>query len=142
MRKCYLFFNRASSLLFLSAVVNQKYTVQVHDEYVMTGNTAVLKCQVRVLSTHLFHIHKMHLTSKLNFTQLPKQNAVQICLSWLTEVPSFSLSPHFLSLAGAQLHVGIRNGHRLGAGHRHASVSEHRHRRQVHGTIERRIVHK
>ncbi|XP_022215405.2 Down syndrome cell adhesion molecule-like protein Dscam2 isoform X3 [Drosophila obscura] len=27
-------------------VVNQKYTVQVHDEYVMTGNTAVLKCQV------------------------------------------------------------------------------------------------
>ncbi|XP_036340478.1 Down syndrome cell adhesion molecule-like protein Dscam2 [Rhagoletis pomonella] len=26
-------------------VVNQKYTVQVHDEYVMTGNTAVLKCQ-------------------------------------------------------------------------------------------------
>jgi len=28
------------------SVVNQKYTVQVHDEYVMTGNTAVLKCQV------------------------------------------------------------------------------------------------
>lgn len=27
-------------------VVNQKYTVQVHDEYVMTGNTALLKCQV------------------------------------------------------------------------------------------------
>ncbi|KAI9581533.1 hypothetical protein GQX74_012858 [Glossina fuscipes] len=27
-------------------IVNQKYTVQVHDEYVMTGNTAVLKCQV------------------------------------------------------------------------------------------------
>ncbi|KAH8350088.1 hypothetical protein KR067_006012, partial [Drosophila pandora] len=23
-----------------------KYAVQVHDEYVMTGNTAVLKCQV------------------------------------------------------------------------------------------------
>lgn len=27
-------------------VVSQKYNVQVHDEYVMTGNTAVLKCQV------------------------------------------------------------------------------------------------
>ncbi|XP_037045508.1 Down syndrome cell adhesion molecule-like protein Dscam2 isoform X1 [Bradysia coprophila] len=27
-------------------VVNQEYTVQVHDEYVMSGNTAVLKCQV------------------------------------------------------------------------------------------------
>lgn len=27
-------------------VVNQKYKVQVHDEYVMSGNTAVLKCQV------------------------------------------------------------------------------------------------
>lgn len=27
-------------------MVNQKYTVQVHDEYVMAGNTAVLKCQV------------------------------------------------------------------------------------------------
>ncbi|XP_055679736.1 cell adhesion molecule Dscam2 isoform X1 [Lutzomyia longipalpis] len=30
----------------VKGVVNQKYTVQVHDEYVMTGNTAVLKCQV------------------------------------------------------------------------------------------------
>lgn len=29
------------------SVVNQKYKVQVHDEYVMSGNTAVLKCQVR-----------------------------------------------------------------------------------------------
>lgn len=28
------------------SVVNQKYKVQVHDEYVMSGNTAVLKCQV------------------------------------------------------------------------------------------------
>uniref|UniRef100_A0A182M8Q5 Ig-like domain-containing protein n=1 Tax=Anopheles culicifacies TaxID=139723 RepID=A0A182M8Q5_9DIPT len=28
------------------AVVNQKYNIQVHDEYVMSGNTAVLKCQV------------------------------------------------------------------------------------------------
>lgn len=27
-------------------MVNQKYTVQVHDEYVMAGNTALLKCQV------------------------------------------------------------------------------------------------
>lgn len=31
---------------FSFAVVNQEYTVQVHDEYVMSGNTAVLKCQV------------------------------------------------------------------------------------------------
>ncbi|XP_065077714.1 cell adhesion molecule Dscam1 isoform X2 [Ochlerotatus camptorhynchus] len=30
----------------VKGVVNQKYNVQVHDEYVMTGNTAVLKCQV------------------------------------------------------------------------------------------------
>ncbi|XP_058987901.1 cell adhesion molecule Dscam2 [Musca domestica] len=30
----------------VKGVVNQKYTVQVHDEYVMAGNTAVLKCQV------------------------------------------------------------------------------------------------
>lgn len=30
-------------------VVNQKYKVQVHDEYVMSGNTAVLKCQVIIL---------------------------------------------------------------------------------------------
>lgn len=29
-----------------SSVVNQKYSVQVHDEYVLTGNTALLKCQV------------------------------------------------------------------------------------------------
>lgn len=27
-------------------MVNQKYAVQVHDEYVMVGNTAILKCQV------------------------------------------------------------------------------------------------
>uniref|UniRef100_A0A1B0GF86 Ig-like domain-containing protein n=1 Tax=Glossina morsitans morsitans TaxID=37546 RepID=A0A1B0GF86_GLOMM len=32
--------------IHVRGVVNQKYTVQVHDEYVMTGNTAVLKCQV------------------------------------------------------------------------------------------------
>lgn len=31
------------------SVVNQKYKIQVHDEYVMAGNTAVLKCQVRLL---------------------------------------------------------------------------------------------
>lgn len=31
---------------FFVSVVNQKYKVQVHDEYVMSGNTAVLKCQV------------------------------------------------------------------------------------------------
>ncbi|XP_055380718.1 cell adhesion molecule Dscam2 isoform X2 [Condylostylus longicornis] len=30
----------------MRGVVNQKYSVNVHDEYVMTGNTAVLKCQV------------------------------------------------------------------------------------------------
>ena len=30
----------------LIAVINQKYQVQVHDEYVISGNTAVLKCQV------------------------------------------------------------------------------------------------
>lgn len=30
----------------INLVVNQKYKVQVHDEYVMSGNTAVLKCQV------------------------------------------------------------------------------------------------
>ena len=29
-----------------STVINQKYSVQVHDEYVISGNTAVLKCQV------------------------------------------------------------------------------------------------
>lgn len=34
------------SLCLPVAVVNQKYTVQVHDEYVMVGNTALLKCQV------------------------------------------------------------------------------------------------
>lgn len=27
-------------------VINQKYSVQVHDEYVISGNTAVLRCQV------------------------------------------------------------------------------------------------
>lgn len=27
-------------------VIDQKYSVQVHDEYVIAGNTAVLKCQV------------------------------------------------------------------------------------------------
>lgn len=35
----------------LISVVNQKYNVQVHDEYVMSGNTAVLKCQVSVSTT-------------------------------------------------------------------------------------------
>ncbi|XP_070509703.1 cell adhesion molecule Dscam1 isoform X3 [Chironomus tepperi] len=30
----------------VKAVIDQKYTVQVHDEYVILGNTAVLKCQV------------------------------------------------------------------------------------------------
>lgn len=39
------------SLLFFISVVNQKYNVQVHDEYVMSGNTAVLKCQVSVSTT-------------------------------------------------------------------------------------------
>jgi len=28
------------------AVVKQKYDVQVYDEYVISGNTAVLRCQV------------------------------------------------------------------------------------------------
>jgi hypothetical protein len=28
------------------AVVKQKYDVQVHDEYVIAGNTAVLKCKI------------------------------------------------------------------------------------------------
>lgn len=32
--------------LFVLAVVKQKYDVQVYDEYVITGNTAVLRCQV------------------------------------------------------------------------------------------------
>ncbi|XP_031619714.1 Down syndrome cell adhesion molecule-like protein Dscam2 isoform X2 [Contarinia nasturtii] len=32
--------------VLVRGVVNQKYKVQVHDEYVMSGNTAVLKCQV------------------------------------------------------------------------------------------------
>lgn len=31
---------------FPFSVINQKYSVQVHDEYVICGNTAVLKCQV------------------------------------------------------------------------------------------------
>lgn len=49
--------------IFVS-VVNQKYKVQVHDEYVMSGNTAVLKCQVSsfvLKDTHinLFNIQKM-----------------------------------------------------------------------------------
>lgn len=53
-----------------------------------------------------------------------------------------SLSYHLFRLAGAELHVGICNGHRLGSGHGHASVSKHGHRWQVHGPIEWRIVHK
>ncbi|XP_055315262.1 cell adhesion molecule Dscam2 isoform X3 [Sitodiplosis mosellana] len=32
--------------VIVRGVVNQKYKVQVHDEYVMSGNTALLKCQV------------------------------------------------------------------------------------------------
>lgn len=32
--------------LFHFAVVKQKYEVQVYDEYVISGNTAVLRCQV------------------------------------------------------------------------------------------------
>jgi hypothetical protein len=31
---------------YLLAVVRQKYEVQVYDEYVISGNTAVLRCQV------------------------------------------------------------------------------------------------
>jgi hypothetical protein len=31
---------------YLVAVVKQKYEVQVYDEYVISGNTAVLRCQV------------------------------------------------------------------------------------------------
>jgi hypothetical protein len=31
---------------YLVAVVQQKYEVQVYDEYVISGNTAVLRCQV------------------------------------------------------------------------------------------------
>ncbi|KAK6630668.1 hypothetical protein RUM43_014657 [Polyplax serrata] len=37
--------DRNSTQYFLH-VVNQKYDVQVYDEYVVTGNTAVLRCQV------------------------------------------------------------------------------------------------
>lgn len=40
-----------SDVFILFAVVNQKYKVQVHDEYVMSGNTAVLKCQVTYVSS-------------------------------------------------------------------------------------------
>lgn len=45
-------------LVFHFAVVNQEYTVQVHDEYVMSGNTAVLKCQViwNVFVTSSFNV--------------------------------------------------------------------------------------
>lgn len=35
-----------SKEVHVKAVINQKYSVQVHDEYVISGNTAVLKCQV------------------------------------------------------------------------------------------------
>lgn len=89
------------------------------------------------------------LNKQIKFYSAAQQNADQICLSWLTpdspsplSLSSPSLSASTTGLAGAQLHVGIRNGDRLGAGHRHASVSEHGHRWQVHGAIERRIVHK
>lgn len=33
-------------LTWFLLVVNQKYDVQVFDEYVISGNTAVLRCQV------------------------------------------------------------------------------------------------
>lgn len=33
-------------MAFPFAVVKQKYDVQVHDEYVIAGNTAVLKCKI------------------------------------------------------------------------------------------------
>lgn len=38
----YIFLSRNVFLI----VIDQKYSVQVHDEYVIAGNTAVLKCQV------------------------------------------------------------------------------------------------
>lgn len=40
-----VFINVFHLLLFFS-VVKQKYDVQVYDEYVISGNTAVLRCQV------------------------------------------------------------------------------------------------
>ena len=40
MRKC------IDSYFVLVSVVKQKYEVQVYDEYVISGNTAVLRCQV------------------------------------------------------------------------------------------------
>lgn len=36
-------------------VVNQQYSVIVHDEYVMSGNTAILKCVVRFRIDSLLH---------------------------------------------------------------------------------------
>lgn len=33
-------------ILFLVSVIKQKYDIQVNDEYVIAGNTAVLKCKI------------------------------------------------------------------------------------------------
>ncbi|KAK6624798.1 hypothetical protein RUM44_011658 [Polyplax serrata] len=44
-KKRKIFFSN-KSIFRKSLVVNQKYDVQVYDEYVVTGNTAVLRCQV------------------------------------------------------------------------------------------------
>jgi len=121
----------------------------------MTGNTAVLKCQVSA-STSIIRCHhdglkpsprgplslgqKIHLTHKSRYTN--QKHGLLIKFAYLTPAIRMCVRVCVFIITGSQLHVGIRIGHRLGAGHRHASVSEHGHRWQVHCAIERRIVHK
>lgn len=81
---------------------------------------------------------KIHLTHKSRYTN--QKHGLLIKFAYLTLAIRMCVCVFIIT--GSQLHVGIRIGHRLGAGHRHASVSEHGHRWQVHCAIERRIVHK
>lgn len=59
-------------------MVNQKYTVQVHDEYVMPGNTAVLKCQVINCVNRMMQIQPIRRTRN-------RENCMIIAL----QVPSY-----------------------------------------------------
>ena len=47
-------------------MINQKYTIQIHDEYVIAGNTAVLKCQVPSYVSDYIIINAWILSTGLN----------------------------------------------------------------------------
>lgn len=117
------------------SVVNQKYKIQVHDEYVMGGNTAVLKCQVRYLNDLLNTIVVNDWSRKLAQIWREVANGSH----WIAYFSCFLRN--YNGCVGAELYVRIRYGDGLGSRFWHALISQHRHRWQIQCAGQWRAVH-